>query len=72
MVNNRKILNPLARKALDKIKYETAADLGLIDKINNQGWSRMTTGEVGKIGGNMVKKMVQQTENRMAKHFSEK
>lgn len=65
MSRNNHILNPLARDALDRFKYEVASELGLIDKINNRGWGDMTTREVGKIGGNMVKKMIKMAEDNM-------
>jgi len=62
---NNRILNPLAQQTLDKMKFEVAKDLGLINKIYNQGWENMTTREVGKIGGNMVKKMIKEVEDDM-------
>ncbi len=62
---SNKPLNPLARKALENLKYETADELGLIDKIKNTGWEDMTTREVGKIGGNMVRKMIKKAEKDM-------
>jgi phage terminase Nu1 subunit (DNA packaging protein) len=62
---NNHILNPLARNALDRFKYEVANELGLINKVNTRGWGEMTTREVGKIGGNMVKKMVKMAEENM-------
>jgi phage terminase Nu1 subunit (DNA packaging protein) len=65
---NNHILNPLARNALDRFKYEVANELGLINKVNTRGWGEMTTREVGKIGGNMVKKMVKMAEENMVNH----
>lgn len=65
MSRNNHILNPLARNALDRFKYEVANELGLINKVNTRGWGEMTTREVGKIGGNMVKKMVKMAEENM-------
>jgi len=62
---NNKILNPAARDALDKFKYEVADELGLMNKIKKFDWGNMTTREVGKIGGNMVKKMVKMAEDKM-------
>jgi small acid-soluble spore protein F (minor alpha/beta-type SASP) len=35
----------------DKLKYEIANELGLIDKINKVGWGGLTAKESGKIGG---------------------
>jgi len=63
---NNRILNPLAQQTLDKMKFEVAEDLGLINKIYNQGWENMTTQEVGRIGGNMVKKMIKEVEDNMS------
>ncbi|WP_416198174.1 MAG: Small, acid-soluble spore protein, alpha/beta type [Sporanaerobacter sp.] len=35
----------------DKLKYEIAEELGLINKINEVGWGGLTAKESGKIGG---------------------
>ncbi|WMM23682.1 small, acid-soluble spore protein, alpha/beta type [Tissierella sp. MB52-C2] len=35
----------------DKLKYEIAEELGLIDKINDVGWGGLTAKESGRIGG---------------------
>ena len=59
---------PLVRKAadeLDDLKYEVAEDLNLDDDIAEEGWENMTTREVGKIGGHMVKKMLRFAEKEM-------
>lgn len=34
----------------DKIKYEIAAELGLIDKIIEGGWKSLSAKETGRIG----------------------
>ncbi|MDS1029889.1 alpha/beta-type small acid-soluble spore protein [Bacillota bacterium LX-D] len=54
------IVVPQARQALDQLKYETAAEIGL---QNYQGYlgdvpSRLN----GAVGGNMVRKMIQAYE----------
>jgi len=67
-LGNKRVLNPLARKALDRFKYEVAGELGLIDKINKRGWANMTTREAGKIGGNMVRKMIKMAEDQLKKN----
>lgn len=64
---NREILNPKAGRALDRLKYEVASELGLDDDIREKGWENMTTREVGKIGGNMVRKMIDFAEQEMAR-----
>lgn len=65
MPNDREHIQPKADRALDKLKYEVAEDLGLDDDIEQQGWGNMTTREVGKIGGNMTRRMVKYAENSM-------
>ena len=47
------------------MKYETAEELGLRDRIAERGWGEMTTHEVGTIGGHMVRKMVRFAERRL-------
>ncbi len=66
--NNNDVLVPGAKGALDKFKLEVADELGLIDKLKNKNgdWGDMTTRDVGKIGGNMVKKMTEMAEKDMA------
>lgn len=66
MSSNRRHLNPRAANALDRLKFEVAAELGLSDEIERRGWENMTTREVGKIGGNMVKRMVRFAQDAMA------
>lgn len=63
---NRRPLLPEADSALDRLKYEVADELGLADDIEDRGWGEMTTREVGKIGGNMVRKMIRFAESEMA------
>lgn len=57
---------PQAEAALDRLKYEVADELGLRDDIEDRGWGEMTTREVGKLGGNMVRKMIRFAEAEMA------
>ena len=38
-------------KEKDRLKYEIAEELGLMDKINSTGWKSLTAKESGKIGG---------------------
>lgn len=35
----------------DKLKYEIAGELGLTDKIAEEGWGGLTAKESGRIGG---------------------
>ena len=41
----------------DIMKYEIAAELGLIEKIADNGWKSLTAKESGRIGGLMAKRI---------------
>ena len=43
----------------DIMKYEIAAELGLMDKVNATGWKSLTAKESGRIGGLMTKRKKQ-------------
>ncbi|WP_105615119.1 small, acid-soluble spore protein, alpha/beta type [Vallitalea okinawensis] len=47
----KKILTPH-----EKLKYEIAEELGLLDKVQSEGWKSLTARETGRIGGLMTKK----------------
>ena len=49
--------------ALDKFKYEVASEVGVNLKDGYNG--DISAKDAGKIGGNMVRKMIQQAENNM-------
>jgi len=51
---NRELTNDEIMR--EKLKYEIASELGLKDKVDKLGWSSLTAGETGKIGGVMNKK----------------
>lgn len=40
----------------EKIKYEIAEELGLLDKVMQEGWKSLSSKETGRIGGLMTKK----------------
>ena len=60
--SNRKLV-PEAMSALDKFKYEVASEVGVTLKDGYNG--DLSSRDAGRIGGNMVKKMIQQAENNM-------
>ena len=37
-------------------KYEIAEELGLLDKVLEQGWKSLTSKETGRIGGMVTKR----------------
>lgn len=47
----------------EKLKYEIAEELGLADKVKKYGWSGLTTGETGRIGGIMTQRNKERREN---------
>lgn len=61
--NSNRRLVPEAKEALDKFKYEVASEVGVNLKNGYNG--DISAKEAGRIGGNMVKKMIQQAENQM-------
>ena len=61
---------PNADSAMQQLKYEVADDLGLSDDIERRGFARMTTREVGKIGGHMVKRLVARGKSAFRKETS--
>ena len=65
MANNssNKKLVPEAMDSLDRFKYEVASEVGVNLKNGYNG--DISARDAGKIGGNMVKKMIQQAENQM-------
>ena len=43
----------------EKLKYEVAEELGLLDKVLSQGWKSVTSKETGRIGGMVTKERKQ-------------
>jgi len=62
----RRAVVPGADQVLDRFKYEVANELGIMNQIQTQGWDNMTTREVGQVGGQMVKKMLQEAERTLS------
>jgi hypothetical protein len=67
MPRKNRPVNPKAEDELDSLKEEVAEELHLDDDIEKRGRENMTTREVGKIGGNMVRKMINLAEEEMDK-----
>ena len=40
----------------EKMKYEIAGELGLLDQVMREGWKSLSSKETGRIGGLMTKK----------------
>lgn len=40
----------------EKMKYEIAEELGLLDRVMQEGWKSLSSKETGRIGGMITKK----------------
>ena len=57
------IIVPNAREAMDKFKMESASEVGVNLKQGYNG--DLTSKQAGSVGGQMVKKMIEQYEKNM-------
>ena len=64
MTNSNSKVVPEAREALNKFKYEVASEVGVNLKQGYNG--DLTSRDAGKIGGNMVRKLIETAERQMA------
>ena len=53
-------LNELTEEEL--LKYEVAEELGLLDRVLNQGWKSLSSKETGRIGGMVNRKKREKKE----------
>ena len=63
MTNSNQKVVPEAKEALNKFKYEVASEVGVNLKQGYNG--DLSSKDAGKIGGNMVRKMIQQAESQV-------
>lgn len=61
--SNKKVV-PEAMESLEKFKYEVASEVGVNLKNGYNG--NISARDAGKIGGNMVRKLIEQAEKQMA------
>jgi hypothetical protein len=47
------------------LKYEIAEELGLLEKVQKEGWKTLTAKETGRIGGLMTKKKKQMSQQQI-------
>ena len=62
MATSKKVV-PEAKAALEKFKYEVASEVGVNLKQGYNG--DIFSKDAGRVGGNMVRKLIQQAENNM-------
>ncbi len=62
-MSKNSVIVPEAREALDKFKMEAASEVGVNLKEGYNG--DLTSRQAGSVGGQMVKKMIEQYERNM-------
>ncbi len=60
--SNRKVV-PEAMDSLEKFKYEVANEVGV--NLSNGYNGNISARDAGRIGGNMVRKLIEQAEKQM-------
>lgn len=63
MTNSNSKVVPEAREALNRFKHEVASEVGVNLKDGYNG--NLSSRDAGRIGGQMVKKLIEQAENQM-------
>lgn len=71
MSRSRKPVNPTAQSALDRLKVETAAELGL-QNYENTYKGALTSADNGRVGGHMVRKMISSQEQQFGGQGAQK
>ena len=61
--NSNRTLVPEAKDSLNQFKYEVASEVGVNLKDGYNG--DLSSRDAGRIGGNMVRKMIQKAESQM-------
>ena len=56
MSKKKKEINLCELTSEEKMKYEIAEELGLLDKVMNEGWKSLSSKETGRIGGLVTKR----------------
>lgn len=58
---------PEAHKALDNMKYEIAAELGIpVYQGSEDYWGHVSSRDCGAVGGHMVRRMIEMAERSLA------
>ncbi|MDD3839879.1 MAG: alpha/beta-type small acid-soluble spore protein [Clostridia bacterium] len=59
-------LNPNAHKELDNMKYEIASELKLpVQQGSEDYWGNLTARDCGRVGGQMVKRLISMAEDTL-------
>jgi small acid-soluble spore protein D (minor alpha/beta-type SASP) len=65
MSRSRKPVTPAAENALDQMKMEIASELGVAERVRSSGWATVTSADCGRVGGHMVRKIIEQYEQTL-------
>lgn len=63
MPNNNQLVVSGAKHALDDFKFEVAHELGI--PLNHGDNGELTSRDAGRLGGNMVKRLIQTAEQNL-------
>ena len=53
----------------EKMKYEIAGELGLLDRVLNDGWRSLTAKETGRIGGLVTRRRAERSRRKITGSF---
>ena len=55
--SRRKKKEPVELTPREKLKMEIAAELGLLERVEQEGWESLTLAECGRVGGILAQRM---------------
>lgn len=65
MSRSKKTVNPYAQKELNRLKEEVAQEIGLGQQYKENAYrGHLTSADNGRVGGQMVKRMIESVENK--------
>lgn len=62
MSEKRKSIDLKHLEPEEKLKYEIAEELGLLDRVLQEGWKSLSSKETGRIGGMITRRKKRGTE----------
>lgn len=67
--NRNRRMVPGAIPAIDALKYEIAANLGLDDVLEKKGWKGLSTEDAGNVGGAIQQVINELGQKELIKHY---
>ena len=70
----KKTINLTKLEPEEKLKYEIAEELGLLDRVMQDGWKSLTSKETGRIGGMVTgrrREIKKQTKKQQARQIKQ-